>query len=262
MVNAPGNTKGGPRKPMGPDSPHRPASLYNAMLNPIIPFGIRGAIWYQGETNAGRATEYRTLLPLMINNWRTDWKQGDFPFGIVQLANFMATTDKPTDPAWAHLRDAQLYTSLTVPNTGQAVIIDIGEADNIHPRNKQDVGKRLAAWAFNKVYGMTDVVPSGPVYKSSTINGNKITLTFDVVGKGLKTTDGKAPAEFIITNDMKTWQWAQAKITGKNTVEVWSDDVSNPVAVRYAWANNPINPNLTNSTGIPASPFRTDAEPK
>lgn len=262
MINAPGNTKGGPRKPMGPDSPHRPASLYNAMLNPIIPFGIRGAIWYQGETNAGRAKEYRTLLPVMINNWRKDWNQGDFPFGIVQLANFMATTDQPSDPAWAHLRDAQLYTSLTVPNTGQAVIIDIGEAKDIHPKNKQDVGKRLGFWALNKVYGLDAIIPSGPVYQASTIKDDKVILTFDVVGKGLTTTDGKAPAEFIITNDMKTWQWAQAKITGKNTVEVWADQMTHPVAVRYAWANNPVNPNLTNSAKIPASPFRTDEEPK
>lgn len=262
MPNAPGNRRGGPRKPRGENDSHRPANLYNAMLHPIIPFGIQGAIWYQGETNAGRAKEYRTLLPLMIQNWRTDWKQGDFPFGVVQLANFMAVTDQPSDPGWAHLRDAQLNTSLTLPNTGQAVIIDIGEAKNIHPRNKQDVGKRLAAWARNKVYGQTNVLPSGPVFASHKIQGSKIQLTFDVVGKGLKTTDSKAPAEFIISNDMITWHWATAKITSKNTLEVWAKNVTQPVAVRYAWANNPVNPNLTNNSGIPATPFRTDKEPK
>jgi sialate O-acetylesterase len=262
MPNAPGTSRGGPRKPNGPDSSHRPANLYNAMIHPLVPYGIRGAIWYQGETNAGRAKEYRTLLPVMINNWRDVWNQGDFPFGVVQLANFMATTDQPSDPAWAHLRDAQLNTSLTVPNTGLAVIIDIGEAKDIHPKNKQDVGKRLGFWALNTVYGQTDVIPSGPVYKSMQVNDNKVTLTFDVVGKGLKTTDSKAPAEFIITDDMKNWYWADAKITSKNTIDVSSDKVAKPVAVRYAWANNPVNPNLTNSANIPASPFRTDAEPK
>ncbi|MFG0250665.1 MAG: sialate O-acetylesterase [Phycisphaeraceae bacterium JB051] len=262
MPNAPGNSRGGPRKPRGPNDSHRPANLFNAMINPLVPYGIRGAIWYQGETNAGRAKEYRTLLPVMIENWRDVWGQGDFPFGVVQLANFMATTDKPSDPAWAHLRDAQLNTSLTVPNVGQAVIIDIGEAKDIHPRNKQDVGKRLGFWAQNKVYGQTNVIPSGPVYQSMKVKDNKVTLTFDVVGKGLKTTDGKAPAEFIITDDMRNWYWADAKITSKNSVTVWSDKVTKPVAVRYAWANNPVNPNLTNSANIPATPFRTDAEPK
>lgn len=262
MPNAPGNTSGGPRKPNGPDSSHRPANLYNAMIAPIVPYGIRGAIWYQGETNAGRAKEYRTLLPVMIKNWRDDWEQGDFPFGVVQLANFMAKTDQPSDPAWAHLRDAQLNTALNDPNTGLAVIIDIGEEKDIHPRNKQDVGKRLGFWALNEVYGMKNVIPSGPVYKSHAIDGNKVNLSFDVVGKGLSTTDGIAPAEFIITDDMKNWHWADAKITGKNTLTVWSDKVAKPVAVRYAWANNPVNPNLTNSANIPASPFRTDEEPK
>ncbi|QDU78549.1 hypothetical protein Pla110_02530 [Polystyrenella longa] len=235
---------------------HRPSSLYNGMIHPLVPFAIQGAIWYQGESNAGRAYQYRTLFPEMITNWREKWGQGDFPFYFVQLANFMAVEDKPVDSAWAELREAQSMT-LSLPNTGQAVIIDIGEAKDIHPKNKQDVGYRLALIALHDVFGKTDVVYSGPTYKSMEVEGKEAHLQFDHVGGGLVAKgDGEELKGFAIAGEDQKFYWADARIEG-DTVIVSSDEVSVPVSVRYAWANNPIC-NLFNEAGLPASPFRTD----
>ncbi|MHC4520542.1 MAG: sialate O-acetylesterase, partial [Planctomycetota bacterium] len=183
--------KKAPRKPyapMGPGHPHSPSGLYNAMIAPLIPYGIQGAIWYQGESNASRAYQYRKLFPTMIRSWRKNWGQGAFPFGFVQLANFRQVKDEPAESDWAELREAQTMT-LGLPNTGMAVIIDIGEADDIHPRNKQDVGKRLALWALAETYGR-EIVYSGPMYRSIEVKGDTVTLAFEHVGDGLAAEGG------------------------------------------------------------------------
>jgi sialate O-acetylesterase len=246
-----------PGEPFGPGHPHSPAGLYNAMIAPLIPYGIAGAIWYQGESNAGRAYQYRTLFPDMIKNWRNDWGVGKFPFLFVQLANFMKTKPEPDESAWAELREAQTMT-LALPNTGMAVIIDIGDADDIHPKNKQDVGKRLALWALANTYGKK-LVYSGPIYKSMKVDGNSIVLSFDHVGGGLVAKGGEELEGFAIAGSDKKFVWADARING-DTVIVSSDKVSEPVAVRYAWADNPVC-NLYNKEELPASPFRTDEWP-
>ncbi|MHC4167688.1 MAG: sialate O-acetylesterase [Planctomycetota bacterium] len=246
-----------PRAPLGPDDPHSPAGLYNGMISPLIPYGIAGAIWYQGESNAGRAYQYRKLFPAMIKNWRKDWKQGNFPFLFVQLANFMATKPEPGESAWAELREAQTMT-LSLPNTGMATIIDIGEAKDIHPKNKQDVGKRLALWALARTY-KKDVVPSGPIYRSMIVDGGEAMLNFDHVGGGLVARGGEALKGFAIAGADRKFVWADAKIMG-NTIVVRSDDVPELVAVRYAWADNPVC-NLYNKEDLPAGPFRTDSWP-
>jgi len=246
-----------PREPFGPGHPHTPSGLYNAMIAPLIPYGIQGAIWYQGESNAGRAYQYRKLFPAMITNWREDWGQGDFPFLFVQLANFMAVKPEPGDSSWAELREAQSMT-LSLPNTGMATIIDIGEADNIHPKNKQDVGRRLARWALAKTYGK-ETVCSGPIYKSMKVEGNRIVLSFDYVGGGLVARSGETLKGFAIAGEDRKFVWADARIDGDSVI-VSSENVSKPVAARYAWADNPIC-NLYNKEGLPASPFRTDDWP-
>jgi sialate O-acetylesterase len=227
------------------------------MIAPLIPYGIGGAIWYQGESNASRAYQYRKLFPAMIKNWRNDWGQGKFPFLFVQLANFMAIDPEPADSMWAELREAQSMT-LDLPNTGMAVIIDIGEANDIHPKNKQDVGKRLALWALARSYGKK-LVYSGPIYKSTKIKGDKVVLYFDHVGGGLIATGDGPLKGFAIAGADRKFVWADAKIDGDNIV-VSSGEVSAPVAVRYAWADNPVC-NLYNEEGLPASPFRTDNWP-
>ncbi|MHC4206052.1 MAG: sialate O-acetylesterase, partial [Planctomycetota bacterium] len=246
-----------PREPFGPGNPHSPAGLYNAMIAPLIPYGIQGAIWYQGESNAGRAYQYRTLFPDMIKNWRDDWEQGKFPFLFVQLANFMKTKAEPDESSWAELREAQTMT-LGLPNTGMAVIIDIGEADDIHPKNKQDVGKRLALWALAETYGK-ELVPSGPIYKSMKADGGSIVLSFEHIGGRLVAKGGEELKGFAIAGADKKFVWANAKIDGDKIV-VSSDEVSEPAAVRYAWADNPVC-NLYNEEDLPASPFRTDKWP-
>lgn len=247
-----------PTPPAGPGSQHRPGNLYNAMIAPIVPFGIQGAIWYQGESNAGRAYQYRRLMPMLISDWRNNWQEGDFTFLMVQLANYMARKDNPGDSAWAELREAQSMTTKLLPKVGQAVIIDIGDAGNIHPTNKQDVGKRLGLQAQKIAYGQ-DLAYSGPVYKSMSVEGNKIRLKFDCVFGGLASQDGQPLKGFSIAGEDRKFVWANARIDG-DTVVVSSDQVTAPVAVRYAWADNP-ECNLSNSTGIPASPFRTDEWP-
>ena len=230
-----------------------PTQLYNGMIAPLVPYAIRGAIWYQGESNAGNASGYQRQFPAMIKNWREDWGY-EFPFLFVQLANFMERKDHPEESAWAELREAQLMT-LSLPKTGMAVIIDIGEAKDIHPKNKQDVGHRLALSAQKVAYGK-DVVHSGPIFDSMKVEGDKVRLTFKHTGGGLVAGDGDTVKGFAVTGEDKKFVWAEAKIEG-DAVVVWSKDVRKPVAVRYAWANNP-EANLYNKDGLPASPFRTD----
>lgn len=235
-----------------------PTILYNQMVHPILDFPITGALWYQGESNAGPddAYKYRELFPKMIRDWRERWNVGEFPFLFVQLANFMAVDDQPMDSDWAILRESQSAT-LTVPNTAQAVIIDIGDAIDIHPRNKQDVGLRLALAARKLAYG-EDVVYSGPVYKSQEILEQKVAITFDHIGSGLEAKDKYGYLKgFAIAGADKKFVWAKAQIKG-DKVYVWNEAVKTPVAVRYAWGNNPEDANLYNVEGLPASPFRTD----
>jgi sialate O-acetylesterase len=242
------------------------STLYNGMIAPIVPYGIRGAIWYQGEANVGGAYTYRTLFPAMIANWRADWGQGDFPFGFVQIAPFGYSDAWNASPAaCAELWEAQRMTLYASPNTGMAVTVDLtagdmihpknGNFDGIHPKNKQDVGRRLALWALAKVYGR-DVVYSGPITKSMIVEGNKIRLRFDHVGAGLVSRDGKPLIDFTIAGEDKKFVPAAATIDG-DTVVVHSDQVATPVAVRYAWYDT-ATPNLSNKDGLPASPFRTD----
>jgi sialate O-acetylesterase len=247
-----------PGAPMGPGNPNSPSGLYNGMIAPLIPYTIRGATWYQGESNAGRAYQYRDLFPTMIKSWWTAWEQEEgFPFLFVQLANFMAVKEQPGDSSWAELREAQLMT-LEQPNTGMAVIIDIGDAKDIHPKNKQDVGKRLALWALANSYGK-DMVYSGPVYKSMEKKGNRIVLSFDHVGGGLVAQGGEPLKGFAVAGADRQFVWADAKIEG-DKIAVSSEKVADPVAVRYAWADNPVC-NLYNKADLPASPFRTDTWP-
>lgn len=236
----------------------RPGNIYNGVLLPTVGYGIRGVIWYQGENNAGRAHQYRDMFPLMIETWRELWGQGDFPFYWVQLADFRAEKPEPEDSDWAELREAQTM-ALRLPNTGQAVIIDLGEGKDIHPRNKQDVANRLARWALSRDYGV-DVPAQSPTYKSMEKKDGKVVLTFDHVDGGFRPFDVHAPVGFAIAGADRKFVWADAKITGPNTVEVWSDQVSEPEAVRYAWADNPVC-NLYSNAGLPTTPFRTDDWP-
>jgi sialate O-acetylesterase len=254
-----------------------PTLLYNAMIAPLIPYGIRGAIWYQGESNTSRFKQYRTLFPAMINGWRKAWNaaeppssgccslgrlfgggrwmDGAFPFYFVQLANYMPRRDAPTESEWAALREAQTMT-LGLKNTGMAVIIDIGEAADIHPRNKQDVGKRLALWAEAGVYGKKNLETSGPLYKGMKIEAGKVVISFDHAKSGLAVKDSGKPKGFAVAGADGKFVWADAEIRGGRIV-VSSPQVPAPKAVRYAWADNP-EANLINREGLPASPFRTD----
>ena len=235
-----------------------PTFIYNSMIAPLVPYGIKGAIWYQGESNAWRAYQYRSILPTLIGDWRAQWQQGNFPFYIVQLANFMPQPQTPGDSDWAEFREAQYLTTQKVPNTGLASAIDVGDANDVHPHDKQTVGKRLALTALAKTYGQK-LEYSGPEYQSQSmkIEGNKIRLKF-AHAAGMKAQTGEVKG-FAIAGADKKWQWAQAKIEGDSIV-VSSPQVLAPVAVRYAWANNP-DANLTNEANLPAVPFRTDDWP-
>jgi sialate O-acetylesterase len=230
-----------------------PAFLFNAMLHPFIPYSLRGAIWYQGESNDSRAYQYRELFPLMINDWKKQWNT-NFPFYFVQLANYKQRQEAPTESEWAELREAQART-LHLENTGMAVTIDIGDAADIHPRNKQEVGKRLALIARANTYG-ENIGYSGPVYDTYKIEGNKIRIRFNHTEGGLKTKDNEEINGFAMAGVNRKFYWATAEIEGDEIV-VSSPDVDFPVAVRYAWADNPLC-NLYNGIGLPASPFRTD----
>jgi len=239
----------------GINAQNQPAALYNAMVAPEINYTIKGFCWYQGESNAGRPKEYAKLQEAQIRDWRTKWQQGDLPFLYVQLPGFMDYNYLPSESQWAEFREAQLQ-SLSVPNTAMAVAIDIGEWNDIHPDNKKSVGDRLALAAMNLAYH-EDIVYSGPQFSSLTREGNKLILRFSHTGSGLTTSDGEPPAEFAIAGEDKKFTWANTKIEG-DKIFVWSRVVNEPVYVRYAWADDPVNPNLTNKEGLPASPFRTD----
>jgi sialate O-acetylesterase len=246
-----------PQLPLGPNNPNSPGGLYNAMIAPLVPYAICGVIWYQGESNADRAYQYRDLFQDMIKSWWKAWPQGGFPFLFVQLANWRQTRPEPAQSDWAELREAQLM-ALDLGDVGMAVAIDIGDANDIHPKNKQEVGRRLALWALAKTYGK-NVVYSGPLYRSFDQNGNKIVIHFDHTDGGLIAKDAGPLKGFAIAGQDQVFVWADAKIEG-DTVVVSSEKVAQPVAVRYAWADNPVC-NLCNKAGLPASPFRTDTWP-
>ncbi|MGV3642423.1 MAG: sialate O-acetylesterase, partial [Adhaeribacter sp.] len=235
---------------------NQPAALYNAMVAPLVPYTLKGILWYQGESNAGNPGEYKKLLPALIADWRRLWQQGDIPFLFVQLPNFMEVNYLPAESNWALMREAALAT-LSVPNTAMAVTIDLGEWNDIHPDNKKDVGERLALAARKLIYKEKNLVSSGPLLQSSKIEGKKITLSFAHTGSGLVSADGEELAWFAIAGADKKFVWAKASIEGDKVV-VWSDEIPEPRYVRYAWADNPDGANLYNKEGLPASPFRTD----
>ena len=232
-----------------------PTGLFNNMIAPLTNYKIKGVIWYQGEGNVSKAQEYVQLFPTLIQDWRKKWQDSDLPFLFVQLANFGKVVAQPQASAWALLREAQLKT-LAFPNTGMAVAIDIGEWNDVHPKNKEDVGKRLAL-AAQKIAYKEKIVFSGPLYKSMRIRKGRAILTFNHFGSKWIWPKGEAMPGFAIAGNDKHFVWANAKIKG-NKVIVWSDAIKEPVAVRYAWANNPGSVSLINAEGVPASPFRTD----
>jgi len=249
--------EGKPFNKRRPSPAWKPTELYNGMIAPLIPFAIQGAIWYQGESNAGRAHQYRTLFADMIRNWRHDWKQGDFTFLEVQLAPFMAIKEQPAESTWAELREAQALATKTLPKVGMAVITDVGDEKDIHPKKKEPVGARLALAARAIAYG-EDIVYSGPTYKGMKVKDGKAVLSFDHVGGGLEARGGELKG-FAIAGADKKFVWAKAEIQGDKIV-VSNSEVSEPVAVRYGWADCPV-VNLWNKDGLPASPFRTDDFP-
>jgi sialate O-acetylesterase len=233
----------------------RPGSIYNAMISPLIPFGMRGVLWAGGKANRGRALEYRVLMPAMIQDWRKSWGLGDFPFFLCQMANWIPTNP---DEEWMELRESMLKTT-NLRGTGMVVTIDIGEEHNVHPKNKQEVGRRLALIAKSQVYGM-DVTYSGPIYESMTIEGKAIRLRFKFVDGGLDARGGGDLKGFAIAGADRKFVPAEAVIDG-DSILVTSKEVPNPLAVRYAWEMNP-DCNLINKAGLPASPFRTDTWPR
>ena len=245
-----------------------PSAIYNSMVHPLAPFAMRGGIWYQGESNGGEGVTYYHKKHALVNGWRKVFQNKDLAFYWVQLANFRKENENPAGgDGWAKIREAQTQ-ALDIPGTGMAVITDIGAANDIHPRNKQDVGWRLAQWALHQTYGKKNVVPAGPLFKSQKVEGDSIRLSFNYVGKGLMvgkktglepTMEVKAGklSHFAIAGEDKKWFWAEATIDGE-TVVVKSSDVPKPVAVRYGYTMNPAKANLYNKEGIPASPFRTD----
>jgi len=245
-----------PRRPLETDG--KPGVLFNAMIHPFVGYTMRGAIWYQGEANASfTAVPYDQTLPLMINDWRKRWAD-DFSFYYVQLANFKAPSTAPGVPdAWALLQDRMRLTLATTPKTGMAVINDVGEANDIHPKNKKDPGERLARWALAKDYGK-NILHSGPLYQKMEVVKGSIRVSFAHAGAGLKARDGGPLKRFEIAGSDKVWHWAEAKIDGKDAVLLSSPEVKQPVAARYAWAANPEGANLINSEGLPTSVFRTD----
>lgn len=257
-----------------PEHPHSPASLFNGMIAPIVNYTARGFIWYQGESNADRAEQYAELFPAMITDWRRRWNgrtgAGAMPFYFVQLAAFTPAPAGPVDEPWSHLREAQLETHRALPRTGMAVTTDIGDANDIHPRNKHDVGRRLARWALADAYGL-GVVPSGPVFEpgSLRLGDGRASVGFELFGSPLAVLGGEGEGEsgaggeltgFTIAGADGRFVLARARIEGRRVV-VWAEGVAEPAMVRYAWATNPASANLGNAEGLPASPFRTDDLP-
>lgn len=233
---------------------HNPVGFFNGMIAPLLNYAIKGVIWYQGESNTGRAEEYQKLFPSLINDWRSNWKLGNFPFLYVQLPNFMESKNEPSESEWAELRESQLKT-LSVDNTGMAVAIDLGEWNDIHPWRKREVGDRLALLARKIAYDDKEVIASGQIYESMKIEDGKIILSFSNIGNGLISIDGNELKHFAIAGSDKKFVWANAKIID-NKVIVWNENIKNPAEVRYAWADNPEGANLYNREGLPASPFR------
>jgi sialate O-acetylesterase len=255
-----------------PDDPKmkgngRPGNIHCGVLSPSIGYGIRGVIWYQGESNAGRAYQYRELFPLLIESWREEWGIGDFPFYWVQLADFKPEKPEPGESDWAELREAQTMAQ-RLPNTGEAVIIDLGEGRDIHPKNKQDVAKRLARWALAETYKVPAIACRSPRFKALEIQGSKAVVSFDHAGDGHAGDGTKAwrpfdvnePRGFTIAGADRRFVPAQAKIRPDGRIEVWNDSIAEPVAVRYAWADNPVC-NMYSAAGLPLTPFRTDDFP-
>jgi sialate O-acetylesterase len=251
-----------PRPPNSPDAwlrgNARPGNIFNGVVLPTKPYGIKGIVWYQGESNAGRAAEYADLFPFMIEQWRKEWNQGDFPFYWVQLADFLPEKPEPGDSSWAELRESQTKTQ-KLPNTGQAVIIDLGEAKDIHPRNKHDVAARLVRWALVKDYGMKLPFRS-PEFKSVEFFGKMARVELDCFGSSLRPFDTTEVTGFAVCGEDHVWQWAKGKLNGTTKVELTSDKVEKPIAVRYAWADNPVC-NLFSNDGLPVTPFRSDDFP-
>ncbi|MGV3764741.1 MAG: sialate O-acetylesterase [Chitinophagaceae bacterium] len=239
----------------GVNAQNQPAALYNAMVAPSNPYAIKGICWYQGESDSGQPGMYVKWQQAIIKDWRTQRNDETLPFLYVQLPGYMDYNYLPSESNWALMREAQAA-ALELRNTGMAVAIDLGEWNDIHPDNKKDVGERLALAAEKIAYGK-DIVYSGPMFRSAQIEGDKIRISFQHTGSGLTTSDGEAPAEFAIAGADKKFVWAKAKIEG-NEVVVWSPEIKEPEYVRYAWADNPVNPSLVNKEGLPAAPFRTD----
>ena len=233
----------------------RPGNIFAGMVNPTLGYGMKGVIWYQGESNASRAYEHAMLFPFLIEQWRKEWGQGDFSFYWVQLADYKPERSAPGESDWAELRETQTKTQ-SLAHTGQAVIIDLGEGKDIHPRNKHDVAARLVRWALVKDYGLKFPYRS-PEYKSMTTAGNKVTVTLDCFGSSIRAFDVADARGFAICGEDKIWHWASGKVVAPDKVEVWSDEVPAPIAVRYAWADNPAC-NLFSNDGLPVTPFRTD----
>lgn len=234
----------------------QPTALYNAMIAPLTNYSLKGVLWYQGENNVGNAKAYKQLLPSLIKDWRNKFSKADLPFYYVQLPNYGDMRYMPAESDWALMREAALQT-LKVPFTGMAVTIDLGEWNDIHPDNKKDVGDRLGLIARHFMYGEHNLVYSGPIFQSSAIKGNKIIVSFDHIGAGLIAIDGEPLSQFEIAGEDRKFVWAVAKIEGDQVV-IWSDQITSPRYVRYAWADNPVGPNLYNRQKLPASPFRTD----
>lgn len=237
----------------------RPANAYNGIVASHTGYGIRGVLWYQGEGNTPRAHQHRELFPLLIESWRKEWGQGDFPFYWVQLPNYQPEKPEPGESEWAELRESQTMTLAKVPNAGEAVTIDLGEGGDLHPRNKKDVGLRLARWALARDYGI-EMPYRSPIYRSMQIDGGKATLSFDHVNVRLRAFNATTIRGFAIAGADKKFVWADATINRDNTITVSSDKVPNPVAVRYAWADNPVC-NVYDNARLPLTPFRTDDWP-
>jgi sialate O-acetylesterase len=239
----------------GDGFPNTPTALFNGMIAPLAPYAIRGFIWYQGESNAGRPAEYRSLFPALIRDWRREWGRPELAFHFVQLANYQKVQPEPGESDWAQLREAQRFTLEVVPKTGMAVAVDIGEALDIHPKNKQDAGRRLAACALAKDYGMPEYIGSSPLPLAAWARAGRVTVRFAHAASGLHSR-GEKVAGFALAGADRVFAWAEAAIEGADRVSLSSPSVPDPRWVRYAWADNPVC-NLYGATGLPASPFET-----